>query len=261
MIYRSDDQKTYNDLMASAQHNWGTVKKIGELMLNVGKYFLGLPYIANTLETGGEETLVINLREFDCFTFVENVVVLARQIREGKVTFEEYGAALEKIRYRKGALKGYPSRLHYFSDWLRDNKEKGIVKDVTAEIGGKPILKEINFMTTHRADYPGLDDDQAYRKMGAVEKSLSGRTMYHIPKAELKQSENAIIEDGDIIAAATSIEGLDVSHVGLAVSVRGRVHLLHASEAVKKVVISDDTLYLYLSKHKTMTGIMIGRVG
>lgn len=259
MIYRSDDRKIYDDLIASAQRNWGMVRTVGELMLNVGEYFLEFPYVGNTLERKGEETLVINLREFDCFTFVENVVVLARQIKEGKSTFEDYIAALERIRYRNGILKGYSSRLHYFSDWLCDNEQKGIVKDITGEIGGKLFLKEIDFMTMHRGNYFGLNNDESYRDMRVVEKSLSWRSRYHIRKAELRKVENAI-ENGDLIAATTGIEGLDVVHVGFAIRLRGRIHLLHASEAKKKVVISDATLYQYLSKRKTMTGIMVGRV-
>ena len=259
MIYRSDDRRIYDDLMASARREWGMVKTAGALMLNVGKYFLGFSYVADTLETDGEETLVINLREFDCFTFVENVVALARQVKEGKYAFEDYGAALERIRYRKGILKGSTSRLHYFSDWLCDNEQKGIVKDITGEIGGKPFFKEINFMTTHRGNYSDLNADKSYREMVVVEKNMSGRSLCHIQKTELRQFENSI-ENGDLIAATTSIGGLDVVHVGLAVRVRGRIHLLHASEVEKKVVISDDTLYRYLSKRKTMTGIMVGRV-
>ena len=234
-------------------------KAVGALMINIGKYFLGFPYVNNTLETEDEETLIINLREFDCFTFVENVVVLARLINEDKYAFEDYAAALERIRYRDGLLKGYSSRLHYFSDWIFDNEKKRIVKDITGEIGGKPFHKEINFMTTHRGNYCWLNNDKSYREMRVVEKNLSGRSLYHIQKAELRRLENAI-EDGDLIAATTGIEGLDVVHVGLAVRVRGRIHLLHASEVKKKVVISDDTLYQYLSKRKNMKGIMVGRV-
>ncbi len=259
MIYQSDDRRIYDDLMASAGHKWEKVKSVGELMLDVGKYFLGFPYMSNTLEREGEETLVINLRGFDCFTFVENVVALSRQVKEGKSTFEEYGAALEKIRYRRGILKGYASRLHYFSDWLCDNERKGIVKDVTAEIGGKPFRREINFMTAHREIYRGLNNDETYRKMRVIEKNMSRRFLHHIQKAELRQFDNTL-ENGDMIAVTTGIEGLDVSHVGLAVRVRGRVHLLHASEIEKKVVISDDTLYRYLYKRKAMTGIMVGRI-
>ena len=259
MIYRSEDREIYDDLIASAQRKWGMAKSAGELMLNVGKYFLGFPYVSDTLETEGEETLIINLRRFDCFTFVENVVVLARMIKDGKLTFEDYAATLERIRYRDGMLNGYSSRLHYFSDWLLDNEQKGIVKDITGEIGGKPFFKEINFMTTHRGNYSDLNADKSYREMVVVEKNMSGRSLCHIQKTELRQFENSI-ENGDLIAATTSIEGLDVVHVGLAVRVRGRIHLLHASEVEKKVVISDDTLYRYLSKRKTMTGIMVGRV-
>jgi len=259
VIYRSEDREIYYDLIASAQRKWGMAKSTDELTLKVGNYFLGFPYASDTLETVGEETLVINLRGFDCFSLAENVVVLARQIEEGKFTFKDYAATLERIRYRNGMLNGYSSRLHYFSDWLLDNEQKGIVKDITSEMGGTPFLKEINFMTTHRWNYRGLNNDKSYREMMVVEKNMSGRSLYHIQKTELRQFENSI-ENGNLIAATTSIEGLDVVHVGLAVRVRGRIHLLHASEVEKKVVISDDTLYRYLSKRKTMTGIMVGRV-
>ena len=259
MIYQSEDRKIYDDLIVSARENWGRSKAVGEVITNIGTYFLGFPYVGKSLETEGEETLVINLREFDCFTFVENVVVLAKLIKKGKYAFEDYGAALERIRYRNGLLKGYSSRLHYFSDWIFDNEKKGNVKDITGEIGGTPFLKEINFMTRHRANYSGLNNDKSYREMRVVEKNLSGRSMYQVQKNELRQRGSAI-KDGDLIAATTSIEGLDVVHVGLAVRVRGKIHLLHASEVEKEIVISDDTLYRYLSKRKTMTGIMVGRV-
>ncbi len=46
-------------------------------MLEIGKFFLGTPYVVGTLETKRGEHLVVNLREFDCVTFVENVVALA----------------------------------------------------------------------------------------------------------------------------------------------------------------------------------------
>ena len=135
MIYRSADRIIYDYLIDSACRKWKRAQSISELMLNVGKYFLEFPYVSNTLEIESEETLVINLRGFDCFTFIENVVVLTRQIREGIFTFEDYAAELEKIRYRNGRVNGYSSRLHYFSDWLFDNERKGIVKDITRETG------------------------------------------------------------------------------------------------------------------------------
>jgi len=259
VICRAEDYKIYHDLIETAHEKWKNAESVSLLMLAIGKYFLGFPYVSNTLETESGEKLVINLRGFDCFTFVENVVVLATLIKGGIHTFDEYAALLERSRYRNGILDGYSSRLHYFSDWLSDNEKKGIIKDVTREMGGRRVLKRIHYMTAHPDNYPALNNAMLCRKMIAVERNISERPFYYIPKAELKQFENTI-EDGDIIAMTTSVEGLDVAHVGIAVFSEGGIHLIHASEVEKKVVISDTALYQYVFGRKTMTGIMVGRV-
>ena len=41
----------------------------------VAKSFVGTPYVAHTLERS-PENLVCNLREFDCYTFVESVLAI-----------------------------------------------------------------------------------------------------------------------------------------------------------------------------------------
>jgi len=46
------------------------------LMVKVGSFFLGTPYVAHTLEKE-EEQLVINLREMDCTTFAENCLAIS----------------------------------------------------------------------------------------------------------------------------------------------------------------------------------------
>ncbi|MEN6317755.1 MAG: N-acetylmuramoyl-L-alanine amidase-like domain-containing protein [Syntrophaceae bacterium] len=259
MTYQSEDIQIYNDLIETVRRKSSKTTPIGDLMIIVGTYFLGFPYTGNTLEEERAERLVINLRQFDCFTFVENTAVLARLIRKGKIAFNDYAAAIKRIRYRNGRVSGYPSRLHYYSDWLADNEKKGIVRSITHENVGKPLHKEINFMTTHRDDYHGLRSDRSFKKMAVFEKNLSEHPLYYIPKDELKQYED-IIENGDMIAVTTGIEGLDVMHVGLAVFLARGIHLLHASEIEKQVVISNTSLFEYLSERKTMTGIMVGRV-
>ena len=258
MIYQPEDRAIYDDLVSSFRNERERTRSVGELILDVGKYFLGFPYVSNTLEREGRETLVIDLREFDCYTFAENVVVLAGLIRKGKSHFRSYAAQLRKIRYRRGIAKGYSSRLHYFSDWLYDNEQKDIVKDVTRTAGGEPFRKSFNFMTRHREDYSALSKEKSYQDMMAIEKRLSRRLLHHIPKAVLGKFQSTV-KNGDLIAITTGIEGLDVIHVGLAVRLRKGLHLLHASEVVKKVVISDVTLHQYISRRKMMTGIMIGR--
>jgi len=259
VICRIEDHKIYHNLMEFVHGKWIIEGSASSSMLIIGKYFLEFPYAHNTLETEGRETLVVNLREFDCFTLVENVVVLARLISEKKHSFEDFTAKLERCRYRNGIVNGYASRLHYFSEWLSDNEKKGIIMDVTREIGGTRFVKKINYMTAHPDNYSMLNNNRMCREILVVERNLSERPFYYIPKAELRPYENAI-EDGDIIAMTTSVVGLDIVHVGIAACLERGIHLLHASEVDKKVVISDVTLHQYLYNRQAVTGIMIGRV-
>jgi hypothetical protein len=215
--------------------------------------------VVGTLEAKGAERLVINLREFDCFTFVENVVALAWCLKSRQESFEGFRRVLKKTRYRNGRMQGYSSRLHYFSDWIYDNQKKGIVRDVTADIGGRPMRKTINYMTTHPGSYPPLKGAANLRRMKSVERAVSRRSLYYVPKKVVKTLRDRIV-DGDIIAITTNTQGLDVQHVGLAVRVKNRIHLLHASSAEGKVVFSRQTLYRYLMESRACSGIMVARV-
>ena len=42
----------------------------------IGRQLLGVPYVAQTLEKGKTEKLVINTMQLDCTTFVENVLAM-----------------------------------------------------------------------------------------------------------------------------------------------------------------------------------------
>jgi hypothetical protein len=68
------------------------------------------------------------------------------------------------------------------------------------------------------------------------------------------------LREGDVIALATTQKGLDVQHVALAVKVRGRIHLLHASSIEGKVVLSRETLYRYLRGSKKRAGVIVVRL-
>jgi hypothetical protein len=245
-------------LLEKARERGDSARSVGDLIVEVGLRFLGAPYEAGTLERKGPEGLVVNLRAFDCVTFVENAVVLADMIRAGKTAFRDYAAALERIRYRGGRRDGYSSRLHYFTDWLRDNGRKGVIREVTRDLGGIPFRKAFHKLTDHREEHPPLRAAAAFRRMRIVEASCSRRTLHCVPKADLPGMEKRI-ENGDIIAVATDADGIDVSHTGIAVRGPRGLHLLHASSAAGKVVLSDETLYRYLISRRTRTGIIIGR--
>lgn len=234
-------------------------KPIGEVVVEIGKSFLGVDYIANLLEQPGVEHLVVNLRGLDCVLFCENVLVFARCVKKNKMTFDDYKAELQYIRYRGGIIDQYPSRLHYFSDHIYDNEKKGVVKNVTKDIGGIPFRKTVNFMSTHPDSYLKLKENPEFvTVIQKQEELINQRTMYHIPKDRV-QNSTLKIHNGDIIAITTDIPGTDVSHTGIAIWHNGALHLMHAPLAGRQVQITEKTLADYLAANKKQLGIMVAR--
>lgn len=234
-------------------------RPINEVIIEMGKTFLGTEYVAHTLEQSGEETLVINLRGLDCVSFCENSLVFARCIKKGKPTFDQYKAELQYIRYRGGVLDRYPSRLHYFSDHIFDNEKKGVWKNVTKSIGSVPFRKTVNFMSTHPESYPQLKQHPDFvmiiRKQ---EEAISKRAMFHIPKEEVARVADKI-QSGDVIAITSDIPGMDIAHTGIAIRQNGALHFMHAPITGSKVTITTKTLAEYLAGNKKQLGIMVAR--
>lgn len=237
-----------------------SVKPINEIAIAVGKHLMGTPYVAKTLEVGDQEQLVVELSGLDCTTFLENVVVFSRLAKQEQYTFEAFTQELEHLRYRDGERDAYPSRLHYFTDWIYDNQQKGIIQDVSATIGGSPYQKTINFMSTHRSAYQQLSDTGYYTAIQKAERDLNANWNYHyLPKASIRQLESGI-KDGDLIAITTGIKGLDVVHTGFAIWKNDRVHLFHASSSNKEVEISSKPLAEYLAGNKSQSGVIVSRL-
>ncbi len=230
-----------------------------DLIEEIALHFLHAPYKEGTLESGRKEKLIVNFRGFDCFTFLETVIALTRCALAHDLSLQSFRRELQFIRYRKGIVEGYASRLHYFSDWLYDNKRKGIVKNISRQIGAVPQYKVINFLTTHRDLYPALNDENVFQQIRKIEKIISRRKLYVLPRAEFSGTEDKI-KTGDIIAFASHTEGLDVAHVGFALWQGKKLHLLHASSKAKGVVVFAKPLLDYLRQNKKFTGIIVARV-
>jgi hypothetical protein len=229
-----------------------------ELMLKVGTYFRETPYVAHTLEKENEQ-LVINLRELDCTTFAENCLAITRTIRSGNPDFDQFCSELQLIRYRDGKMEGYPSRLHYFCDWIHNNQQKKLVKDMSEELAQTPLSKEINFMSTHPDSYQQLEKDTALiNDIAAQEKRISAREMFYIPESRIASLEDRL-QDGDIAGITCNIDGIAIMHVVILIRQEGRIHILHASSKAEKVVVSENTLEDYLLNSKSATGIMLAR--
>ncbi len=254
----AEDRRIFARVVAEAATNGYGTKPIGEVMGAVGLGFLGVPYVAHSLEGQSEERLVVNLRAFDCTTFMESVLVLSRCIRSGQTTFDDYQRELQTIRYRGGIIERYESRLHYFTDWVQDNAVKGTVRDVTRECGGERDNRSISFMTAHVASYPRLADNAALAAIRNIEHRLSASERYLLPKARVEAASD-LLATGDIIGITTTLPGMDVSHVGLAVRSGGKVKFLHAPLSGAVVTLTASTLSDYLAKNDKQTGIIVAR--
>ncbi|WP_215239863.1 N-acetylmuramoyl-L-alanine amidase-like domain-containing protein [Dyadobacter helix] len=231
---------------------------IGTQMLRMSETFLGVPYVAATLEGNPTEKLVCKFDGLDCTTLVESSVALAVAKMENP-TFEGYKNELTNLRYRNGDIDGYASRLHYFLDWLYENEKRGRMEDITAKLGGVPYRKEINFMSNHANLYPALAPTEVWEKIKEQENEINKREHSYIPKTEIQKAE-PIMKNGDIVAFTSSIAGLDVNHMGVITKIGNRAYLLHASLADKKVILSKLPLAEYVASVPKHTGIIVARL-
>lgn len=259
-IYTDADVEVCNSKFEFAVLGNLIEKPINDIIVEIGKTSLGLDYEAHTLEKGDSEQLVIHLTGLDCYTFFESSLVFARCIKKNKTTFKDFQNELRLIRYRNGKINKYPSRLHYASDWLYDNAKRGIVKDVTKEIGGEKFTKKIDFMSNHPQSYKQLKANPEFVKQIAdIEVEITDRDKYFIAQENITEAESKI-KNGDIILITANTEGLDISHTGIAVKMEnGRIHFMHAPLLGKKIQITSEPLSEYVIKLKRHTGIMVAR--
>ena len=141
--------------------------------LHFAKKMLGIPYVAGTLDENEKEQLVVRLDALDCTTFVETVLAFCMADKRGERDFEAFKKALTDVRYRNGILNGYTSRLHYFSDWIRNNEQMGFVKECTSETAcSQPKELWLDFMTTHVDSYlPMKKNPELVKEMASHEKN------------------------------------------------------------------------------------------
>lgn len=231
----------------------------------IARQFMDVPYVAHTLEVNDCEQLVVNTRQLDCTTLVETVAALKLCIAKDQRTWKDYLDALRSLRYRQGRLDGYPSRLHYFTDWIQDKVKMQLVDDIQQPNPPFSAVQTVcvNYMSEHPEAYKALKaNPQLVPLIRKQEQALTGLKVRYIPKTAVRNTRllRNTIHDGDIIAITCNKKGLDIAHLGFAVWRKDGLHLLNASSLHKKVVEEPMTLYRYLQKHSTFTGIRIIRI-
>ena len=258
--------------VAAQRVGWGVEEGLhelamGEAVVRMAASFVGTPYEPGTLELPGQERLVVHLQAFDCVTLIEHVLVLTRLVREAQGQDpsaqpdfrDRYREELIRIRYRDGRLDGYLSRLHYFTEWLDQGLATGALTDVTQELGGVVDDRPIHFMSSNPDAYRQLAEDPTLvEAIQAHEVRLSQGTRHFIPQDRIREVEEGI-QDGDIIAAVSRLEGLDIAHTGFAIHQDGRLHLLHAPLVGDSVEITERPLAERLQGISAQVGIRVVR--
>lgn len=251
------DTITINNLLKDAVK----ISDPNERIFSLAKSFIDTPYKAGTLESPDGEKLTISLDEVDCTTLIDNVIALAITAGEKRTSWRDFLYNLERIRYRKGVINGYASRLHYISDWIVDNVHRGNFIEATPLCDFVSYeIKTLNFMSANRNLYPALADSATFAKIKEAEIGYRNHKFPYIKSSRVNKAAKSFLKTGDIIALCTGKKGLDVSHMGvLFIDEEGTPFLLHASSKAGKVVLDSIPLNSYLRNNGSQ-GIRVIRI-
>jgi cell wall-associated NlpC family hydrolase len=193
--------------------------------------FLGHAYQANPLIGSAveSEVFVASLDGFDCVTYVETVLALARSSNA-----DDFIKWLRKIRYEDGRIQ-WERRNHYMSGWIRNNVREGIVRPI--EMPAAPIVSRERLLNV----VPGLAAQTTHVK--SIPKKAAPRLARYL-------------QSGDLIFFASTRKHLDVFHAGIIVRRNEHILMRHASRSQGGVVEQDLSDFL---KANRMAGVIAVR--
>ena len=189
---------------------------------------LGEPYVAHPLVRSATEpeAFVAPLDGFDCVTYVESVLALARAGAPAGFVEE-----LRALRYDGGRVE-WKRRNHYMTEWVRRNS--AAVRAVAPGALGKRVEKTLSAV-------PGLPTRRA--------------RFVCVPKARLRAFLPRLA-NGDVLLFASTKAGLDVFHCGFLVLAGRSLRLRHASRSAGRVVEEDLVRFLAANR---MAGLIAAR--
>jgi hypothetical protein len=213
----------------------------------IGQYFIGAPYSANRLSKSNPEKVYFSFVDFDCVTYVENVLALYNS----NGNHNHFSENLIKIRYNDSI--SYENRNHYLISGLEKLVKLKILTPINNAFNSKSVLKNIDYLSKH-VNSKYIDRS----KLIITEKSISSRPIYYFDSVN-DSSTNDLIQNGDVIAFVSLRNDLDFKHVGFVCIKNNIKYILHASQEKKVICISDVTIDQYLLKNKKIKGFQIYR--
>ena len=206
-------------------------RSVGSRIDFLSRHFLGRPYKPNPLIGSADtpEVFTASFDGFDCVTYIETVLALARAC-----DVDDFIEWLRKIRYERGRIQ-WERRNHYMTFWIRNNVRAGIVRPLSMQ--AVPILKMERVLNV----VPGLDPRRTSVKC--------------IPKRALRR-RTPNLRTGDLIFFGSTRKNLDVFHAGIIARDGKRVLMRHASRSQGLVVEQELSDFL---KANRMAGVIVVR--
>lgn len=257
------NERKFQDLVNRGVREQWRKLPLGDRTVRVGLALVNTPYVNYTLELDDRhETPCVNMDGMDCWTFFEIALGTARAFSlSERPAPRDLLRMIELERYRGGRCDGtFVSRLHHLEDWSYDNQKRGLITDITPQLpGAKKIHREMEYMGKNWRSFRQLKANPSLvPKMQKIERGISARGIYYIPKAAVPSAEKHL-RNGDVISIVTTWPGTYTSHVGLAYrDKKGVLRFMHASRNHRKVVV-DERLSTYLNNNSKHMGIMVAR--
>src|SRR5207245_4940855 len=260
-------QEQFNRLISLAKENDWKSLPIGQRTAAVGQALTGTRYKSYTLEIDNRiESPSVNFTGLDCWTFFETALAFARMLDEPETNWTpaQLLRYIEIDRYRHAECTGdYLSRLHYLEDWLYDNERRGLVEDMTRDLGGRSVPHSAREMTVGWRHYRYLAANRSLLgPLARMEANVSSRPLYQIPKNRVAGIESKL-RSGDVIGIISrDRNGLySTAHVGLALRTNdGVLHFMHASSPTNYGSVTvDSELSKYLYRYRSDSWMLVAR--
>lgn len=225
---RGLSRRRVGHLLSETKHD----RSAGGRVHILSRYFLGHAYKSNPLIGSADRSEVFTaaLDGFDCVTYIETILALARASN-----VDDFIEWLRKIRYEQGRIQ-WGRRNHYMTLWIRNNMREGIIRPVS--MPAVPLLSRERVLNV----VPGL--------------AASRTRVKCVPKLAMPRLA-AYLRSGDLIFFVSTRRDLDVFHAGIIVRDGSNGMLLrHASRSQGMVVEEDLKGFL---KANRMTGVIVVR--
>jgi hypothetical protein len=204
---------------------------VGNRIDVLSRHLVGRPYRPNPLigSIDTPEVFTASLDGFDCVTYLETILALARA-----ASVDDFIEWLRKIRYERGRIQ-WERRNHYMTLWIRNNVREGIVRPLSLRavpmVGRERVLNVV----------PGLSAQRTCVKC--------------VPKRTLPRLGMSL-QSGDLIFFASARKNLDVFHAGIIVRDGESMRMRHASRSRGSVVEQDLSEFLLANR---MAGVIVVR--